>query len=175
MATSRLILPVPAPFVPDGSGSGNAPAGWEKIVSPTAQTTNTPKLTYYHNLFDPATDEHVMWTFQLPGDYASGGTVRLLWGSKVTTGDVLWKAGIEIADPSSTDIDAATYNAADTAAASTVPGTVGQYKETTIALTMTGATAGDWVGLFVGRDADAAGDTAAGDACLVAASFEYVS
>lgn len=175
MATSRFALPVPAPILPDGTGTGNNPAPYEKVVSSGTQTTNTPKVTYYQHLFDASTDESVGWVFQLPGDYVSGGTVRLLWGAKVTTGNVTWKAGVEVGDPSSTDMDAATYNAADAAAASAVPGTVGHYKETTIALTMTGASALDLVVLFVGRDADAASDTASGDATLVAATFDYTS
>ncbi len=175
MATSRLVLPIGAGIAPDTSGSGNAAAELRKTVSSGSQTTNTPKLSYYELRFDQSIDEHWMWAFQLPGDYVSGGTVRLLWGALVTSGNVVWKAGIEIADPSSTDLDATVFNAADLAVASAVPGTVGHYKETTITLTMTGATALDWAEVFVGRDADVAGDTAAGDAVLVAATFEYTS
>lgn len=173
LTTRRMLLFVDGAIPPDASGTGNNPATLEKIVSSGSQTANTPKVTYVQALFDQSTDEHLMWHFAIPSDYTSGGTVRLLWGAKVTTGDVIWKTGIEAGDASSTDMDAAVFNAADAAAASTVPGTVGQFKETTIALTMTGASAGDEAILFVGRDADAGGDTAAGDATLRTAIFEY--
>lgn len=175
MATSRFVLSVPAQILPDGTGTGNNPAPFEKVVSSGTQTTNTPKVTYFQHLFDQSTDETIAWAFRLPGDYVSGGTVYLTWGAKVTTNNVIWKAGIEAGDPSSTDMDAAIYNAADLSSATAVPGTVGHYKETSIALTMTGATAGDFVVLFVGRDADNASDTAAGDATLLAVSLEYTS
>lgn len=175
MATARLLLPIPGGVAPDGSGSGNAPATPEKIVSSGTQTSNTPKLSYVHLLFDQSTDEHWMWVFALPGDYASGGTLRLAWGAKVTSGDVVWKGGINSTDLSSEDMDAAVFNAADAASASTVPGTVGHVKETTIALTATGLGATEPVVVFVGRDADAGGDTAAGDACLVGVTLEYTT
>ena len=175
MATVTIPLPIPGGLAPDQSGTGNDAAIPFKIVSTGTQTTNTPKVSYVHLLFNKDTDKHWMWQFQLPGDWVSGGTVRLLWGSAVTTGDVIWKAGVEIGVAATTDMDAAIFNAADAAAASTVPGTVGHFKETTIALTTTGAAANTYVVLFVGRDADAAGDTAAGDAQLLAASFTYLN
>ena len=175
MATVTIPLPIPGGLAPDSSGSGNVPATPTMVVSSGTQTTNTPKVSYVTLLFDQSTDEHWMWQFHMPGDYVSGGTIHLVWGAAVTTGDVVWKAGIEIATASSTDLDAAIFNAADAAAASTVPGTVGQVKETTIALTMTGAGADLACVVFVGRDADAGGDTAAGDAALFAAALSYAN
>ena len=172
-ATVRIVLPMPGNIAPDGTGSGNNPAALEKVVSTGSQTSNTPKLSYYRLLFDQLTDEHWMWAFPLPGDYISGGTVRLLWSAKVTTGDVVWKAGANSTDLGSEDQDAAVFNAADLAAASTVPGTVGYVKETTIALTTTGFGATEPVVIFVGRDADNGNDNAAGDACLEGLTFEY--
>lgn len=175
MATVSIPLPIPGGLAPDNSGTVNVPATPAMVVSSGTQTTNTPKVSYINLLFDQSTDEHWMWQFQMPGDYVSGGTLRLVWGSAVTTGDVIWKGGIEIATASSTDLDAAIFNAADAAAASTVPGTVGHVKETTITLTMTGAGANLACVVFIGRDADAAGDTAAGDAALFAATFTYAN
>lgn len=168
-------LPIPGGSAPDASGSGNAPATLERVVSTGVQTTNTPKVAYSQLLFDQSTDEHWLWQFRVPLNYASGGTVRLTWGSKVTTGNVVWKAGIVAADPSVDDMDAAVFVAADLAAASAVPGTVGQVKEDTITLTVTDVSAGDLVVVFVGRDADNASDTAAGDATLQAVEFTYTA
>lgn len=170
-----LRLPIPGGSAPDASGSGNNPATLERIVSSGTQTTNTPKVTYSQLLFDQSTDEHWLWQLRIPQNYSSGGTLRLTWGAKVTSGDVIWKAGIVAADPSTDDMDAAIFNAADAASASTVPGTVGQQKETTITLTMTDVSAGDLVVIFVGRDADAGGDTAAGDATLSGAEITYTA
>ena len=175
MATVSIPLPIPGGLAPDGSGSGNTPATPAMVVSSGTQTTNTPKASYIELLFDQTTDEHWLWQFPMPGDYVSGGTLRLIWGAKVTTGDVVWKGGIEIGALSSTDMDAAVFNAADAAAAVTVPGTVGQVKETTIALTMTGAGANLPCIVFIRRDADAGGDTAAGDAALTGATFTYLN
>lgn len=173
MATVTMVLPIPGGIAPDGSGTGNNPATPELVTSSGTQTTNTPKLHFVRLDFDQSTDEHWLWQLVLPGDYSSGGTLRLNWGSDVTTGNVIWKAGVEVA--ASLDWDAAVFNAADAAAASAVPGTVGITKEDTIALTMTGAAANLPIIIFVGRDADAAGDTAAGDAWLMTAALTYTS
>lgn len=176
--TRRLVLPINGGVAPDGSGSGNNPATPEKKVSSGSQTSNTPKVTYVQLLFDASTDEHWMWQFPLPGDYASGGTIRLTFGSKGTTNNVVWKAGIVAAEPGSTDMTAAVFVAADVSAATAVPGTVGQVTETTITLTTTGLdTSGgsDMVVLFVGRDADNGSDNSASDAVLVGVVFEYTA
>lgn len=175
MATASVILPVVAGISPDGSGTGNNPATPEKVISSGAQTSNTPKLSYYHLLFDQSTDEHWMWSFRLPSDYASGGAVVLTWGAKVTTGNVIWKTGINSIDPSAEDADAAVFNAADLSSATAVPGTTEHLKETSISLTVTGLAAGELVILFVGRDADNGSDTAAGDATLAAVTFTYTT
>lgn len=178
MATGYIILPIPGGQAPDQSGSGNNAATPEVVVSSGSQTTNTPKVTYTHLLFDASTDEHWLWTFQLPGDYSSGGSVKLYWGSKGTTNNVIWKAGIVAGEPSSTDMDAAVFIAADSSGAVAVPGTVGHFKETSISLTVTGLdiTGGsDMVVLFVGRDADNGSDNSASDATLRGVTFEYTT
>ena len=175
MATSRILLPIPGGVAPDGSGTGNNPATPEKVVSSGTQTTNTPKLSYVRLLFDASTDEHWIWNFQLPTDWVSGGTLRLVWSSKGTTNNVVWKGGVKSITPSSDDADAAIYVAGDLGTATAVPGTVGQNKETTITLTTTGFAAGEWLSVFVGRDADHASDTSTSDACLEALTLEYTS
>jgi hypothetical protein len=178
VATSRLVLPIPGGTPPDGSGTGNNPATPEKVVSSGTQTTNTPKVSYVQLLFDASTDEHWQWQFPLPADYVSGGTLKLTWGSKGTTNNVIWKAGIVAGEPASTDLDAAVFLGPDLSSATAVPGTVGFVTETSITLTVTGldVTGGsDMVILFVGRDADNGSDTSASDACLVGVALEYTS
>jgi len=170
-----IRLPIPGGSAPDGTGAGNNPATLERNVSSGVQTANTPKVAYSQLLFDQATDEHWLWQFRIPQNYGSGGSVKLTWGAKVTAGNVVWKAGIVAADPGVDNMSTSVFVAADAAAAAAVPGTVGQVTETTVTLTMTDVSAGDLVVLFVGRDADAGTDTAAGDATLVAAEFLYTA
>ena len=75
MATGFIAL-FPGGIAPDGSGSGNNTAALSYEVSAAVQTTNTPKATQLKLLFDGATDEHWLFSFLLPGNYASGGTLR---------------------------------------------------------------------------------------------------
>lgn len=175
MAVGRVSLPVEGGIAPDGTGTGNNPATPERFVSTGTQTTNTPKVSGVRLLFDQTTDEHWLWTETLPSDYGSGGTLKLKWGAKVTTGNVVWKGGAEIIDDSSTDVDVTVFNAGDLGTATAVPGTVGQVKGVDVTLTMSGATAGELVYFFVGRDADNGSDTAAGDAVLEKVTFEYTT
>jgi hypothetical protein len=176
MATSRLVLPIPGGVAPDASGSGNASARPEKVVSSGTQTTNTPKASYVHLLYDPSTDQHWMWHFILPGDYSSGGTLRLKWGQKGTSaGNVVWKGGQVSATDSSTDMDAAVFTAADVSSADAAPTTTEQVTTSTIALTATGMSASREIVVFIGRDADNGSDTCAADATLVGVTLEYTS
>jgi hypothetical protein len=88
----------------------------------------------------------------------------------------VWKASIYVATASSSDIDtSAAFNAPDLSAATAVPGTAGQFKSTSIALTTPGLAAGRFAIVLIGRDADHASDTAAGDANVLTASFSYTS
>lgn len=163
-----IHLPVLYGIAPDTTGTGNGSARPEKVVSSAAQTANTPKASVVQLLFDSATDQHWFWCFGLPDDYAAAGELRLHWGAKVASGDIVWKAGVARGD-----LDSSAFLAADSSGAVAVPSTVGATKATTIPLTVTGVTAGATIVVFVGRDADAGSDTAAGDATLLDAFFEY--
>lgn len=175
MATVKKDLALEPIF--DGSGSTNASAGFERVVSTGTQTTGTPKVTYDRYVFGTTTDQFVGGVFRVPDDYVSGGVIGFEWGSDVTTNEVKWVAGMEPFDVSSTDTDAAVFNALDTTTAPTVPGTVGHVKNTEITLTTTGITAGEMVAVFVGRDQDHADDDAAGDCWILCDSiyFEYAN
>lgn len=175
MATSRILLPIVGGVAPDGSGSGNAPARPEKVVSSGTQTTNSPKASYVHLLFDPTTDQHWMWSFELPGDYLSGGTLRLKYTNKGTsTNGVTWKGAAAVAISGTTDLDAIVFDTVVTAN-STPNATTGIPVEVTVALTMTNASANRQMVVMVGRDPDNASDTNASDMALVGATFEYTS
>jgi hypothetical protein len=175
MATGYVVLPIPGGYPPDTSGAGNNAAAPEKIISPTAQTTNSPKVTYFGLLFDPTTDEHWLWSFTLPGDYSSGGTLRLHYSNKGTsTNGVTWKAAASIAVPGTTDMDAAVFDTVVTAN-STPDATTGDVVAVTINLTMTNAAANRPIIIMVGRDPDNASDTNASDMRLEYVTFEYTT
>lgn len=175
MTTGYVVLPIPGGQAPDASGSGNNPATPEVNISSGTQTTNSPKATQQWLLFDPATDEHWMWTFTLPGDYSSGGTVRLTWSTKGTsTNAVFWKSATAIGVVGTTDMDAIVFDTVVTGSGNGAS-TQGITTQTTIALTMTNAAANRPIVLMVGRDADNASDTNASDAVLQAAVFEYTT
>lgn len=176
MATTRIILPVPAPELPDGSGTGNNPAPWEKIISTGTQTTNTPKVSNHQHLFDAATDAHVLWQFPLLGDYVSGGLLRFWWGSKGTTGNVIWKVSALALISGITDADVAVFPAPIlTSPAEAVPATIGIVQSSTLTPTATNFAANRLIVLSLGRDADNASDTSTAVATLLGAVFEYVS
>jgi hypothetical protein len=160
---------------PDGSGTINNPATPELMVSAGTQTTNTPKSSVLTWLFDQSTDEHLLFHGPLPADWSSGATVNIYYTAKATTGDVIWKAGMTALTAATDDLDAAVFIAGDLATANTVAGTQGQFKKVTIALTATGLAAGDYVTLFVGRDADNGSDTLAADAVLVGVELQYTA
>jgi hypothetical protein len=172
MATSRILLDPGDAALPTSN-----PATLTKITSTGTPPANAPTLTYNVLEFNDATDQHGMWNFRLPDDYLSGGTITLLWGHSVAVaGNVIWLAGVELLSQLTTSVAAALYNAADSSGAVAVPGTANAFKETSIALTMTGAVAGAFCALFVGRDANAAGDTATGGVGrILAVQFSYTS
>lgn len=175
MATSRIILPIPGGIAPDGSGSSNAPARPDKIVSSGTQTTDSPKATYSTLKFSASTDEHWLWAFELPGNYVSGGTIRLKYTNTGTsTNGVTWKAAAAIGVSGTTDLDAIVFDTVVTAN-STPNATTGIPVEVTLTLTMTNAAANRQMILMIGRDQDNASDTNASEIHLVGATFEFQS
>jgi len=175
MATGVINL-FPGGVAPDGSGSGNNPASLTFEVSSGTQTTNTPKSSQLKLLFDGSTDEHWMFTVLLPGDYASGGTLRgKVKFTAATSGSAIMKAGQASTTDSSTDDDAKVFTAADVSSSITAPATQGQVVEFTIALTTTGMAVHRFCSVFIGRDPDNASDTIATDLELLALNLEYTT
>ncbi|TXH12536.1 MAG: hypothetical protein E6R03_12775 [Hyphomicrobiaceae bacterium] len=174
MATRKISIPLDNVHI-DGSGSTNTPAGYERVVSSGTQTTGTPKLSYGRYLFGTSTDQFIMGVLRVPDDYVSGGKIGFTHGSAATSQEVRWCAGFEPMDESSTDSDAAVFNALDEIAAVTVPSTAGRVITTEITLTTTGITAGEIGVVFLGRNQDHADDDAADTAWVMEDSlyFEY--
>jgi len=168
----------PGGLAPDSSGSGNNAAALSYEVSGAAQGTNSPKAAQMKLLFDAATDEHWLFQFQIPGDYGSGGTLRGRFKmASATSGNIQMKGGQVTSVDSSTDDDALAFGTADLSSVVVVPGTQGQVKEFTIALTDANRAANRKSLIFVGRNADAGGtdDDATGDLELLALAFEYTT
>ena len=87
------------------------------------------------------------------------------------------KGSIVCSTDSSTDNDAMVFNTVAYSSAIAAPGTQGQTKSFTIALTATGAAANRHCAGFIGRDADnsgAVGDDITTDTELIVLNLEYV-
>ena len=175
MATGYINL-FPGGIAPDGSGSGNNTAALSYEVSAAAQTSNTPKVTQLKLLFDGTTDEHWLFCFLLPGDYASGGTLRgIVKFTSATTGTAIMKGGQVTSVDSSTDDDALVFVAADVSASISAPGTQGQTIGFTITLTATNMAVARKCVIFIGRDPDNASDTITTDLELLVLNLEYTT
>lgn len=129
--------------------------------------------------FDAATEETVYFPFPAVG-YGSGNlTVDFLWyADSASSGDAIWGAALACITPNtdSQDIETKAFGTAQTVT-DTHLGTTGQRLHTaTLTLSNTDSIAADdWCVLKVYRDADAAGDTMTGDACLVEVRVTYTT
>ena len=171
MATASILLPVAAAQVPDGTTNNAAPALQVYKGSNTA-----PARFGLRAAFDAATDEHLWWTFQVPDNYASGGTLRLLWAANTTSNSVVWGASIGAVTAGDTD----TYleHAQDTATTATTSVNTTEARrvvETTITPSTDSMAADDLVTVLVYRDANNGSDTCTVDAELLSVVLEYTT
>lgn len=174
--TFYVPLRIEAATLPDATGTINNPPEIVREISSGSQTSNSPKRSVTKAKFDAATDEHLMWTGIIPGNYASGGSLLLIWkAASATSGATFWKASIAVTVDSSTDDDAIVFNTV-TGTSGTAPATQGQTLSTTITLTTTNMSANRLYTIFVGRDADGTlgTDDMTGDAELLSVVFSYV-
>lgn len=167
-------MPLYVTVTPDNSGSGNNFGVPARRSSTAPQTTDAPKVTSQTWLLGPG--DHVMCEGNLPDDYASGGRVRIQWSMvTATAGNVRPKAGIAIGVSLATDMRAQAYNdPISTVADTAVPGSLGQFAETVLTLTMTNAGPNRPFNLFIGRKAATAAE-AAGDWVIERLLLEYTS
>ena len=111
----------------------------------------------------------------MPADYASGGTVRLVYSNKGTsTNGVTWKVATASALTGTTDRDAIVFDTVVTGN-STPNATTGVLVSLTINPTMTNAAANRPIIIMVGRDPNNASDTNASDMRLEEVTFEYTT
>lgn len=159
MATSQVILPVNG-----GVRDSTNPPGllWQGA---------RPYLT-----FDGTTDELITWSFRMPGDYASGPTVKWQYSmASAITNNVAVRSQV-MAAAATVNIDTDSYAAQDTSADSVVPGTAGLMKEISLALTNTDSlAAGSYISIQLGRKNATTGTNATGDMEVWAIALVYTT
>lgn len=173
MATGTIILSMEAARFPDGSASNAAPG---RLTVKSSAAAPTPY--FQHLLFDSTTKEQCMWSIAAPADFASGPVLKTMWKmASATTGNVVLEARVAaVSSGDATDADAKAFAAANTSAATSVPGTAGHVKEISITLTNADSmAANDFAVIYLARDAASGSDTASGDLELVMASLQYTT
>ncbi len=139
-----------------------------------ANGTNIPISGY---AFDAATEEAIFFDFNAVS-YGSGNvTVLCRWyADTASSGDCIWGAALAALTPNTDSQDVETDSLATAATTTTTHlGTTGQREhQTSITVSsLDSLAANDTVRLRVYRDADAAGDTMAGDAILTRVIVTY--
>lgn len=170
--TTQIILTPEAAILPSAAAATLTP-----VTSSASAPAEAPKVTYNKLVYADAADSFALWNMPIPADFLAGFpfNLTLWWGAAVNAGNVIWDAGVLAAIAASTDLDAAAFAQSDAFPATAVPATIGQFKKTTLTLTSTGAIAGGFLSLFIGRNGNAGGDTAAGNAELIGAILDYTA
>jgi hypothetical protein len=159
MATGRIIQ-----WPGDETDTSAPPAAWATDTSGGAAPTNGVAVPQRFRGFDAATDESIALTYYLPTNYSSGGALLFRFASAAaTSGNCVWKYAYAIERPGTTDQDTIVYGTVSTSTVAT-NGTAGVAANVSLTLGVSGAVAGDILHVFLGRDADNAADTLAGDA-----------
>jgi len=119
-----------------------------------------------------------MWSFRMPADYSSAPVLKVQFKMvSATTGNVIIEGRLAaVTDGDSQDVDAKAFGSANTSSATAVPGTAGFMKE--ISLTLTNAdsvAAGDFVVVYLARDAANGSDTATGDMEVIGVAITYTT
>lgn len=162
MATAKIY----GWFGDETDPASNAPAAVSSEASGAAAPTNGHQLRRRIRGFDASTDEAIFLTFLLPANYSSGGTLVFRYSSNSTSGAVVWKTAYALSTLGTTDFDGVAFGTVTSAAANTTPSSAGIEKSVSIDLGVTGATVGQILYVYLGRDADNASDTLTTDAEL---------
>jgi hypothetical protein len=173
MPTGYIELPALCWTPPDGSANN---------VAPAAQRLKGSQTNAVHALvwaFDGAgaAVEQLYCTFIMPGDYASGGSLKLQGTIASTTGNVAFmQAAVSATTPA--DTDTALEHAFSTAATVSITANTTESNRLltgTITLNMDSAAAGDLITIRLLRDPANGSDTHTTDFCLWAAEFSYTT
>jgi hypothetical protein len=122
--------------------------------------------------YDAATDELCDWAFLLPSGLGSGTVTISIYYimASATSGNVKWNVNVEaVSSGDATDLDATTSFDTSNTSTVTVAATAGYLSTCTFTMTNKDGWIGgtDYVRVRLTRDANDAGDTAAGDAYLL--------
>lgn len=159
MATSTIILPVPAQMLDPTNAPGFA-------VTAAARP--------YH-LFDGTTDELCLWTFRMPENYASALTIKCQYSMVSAASNVVALRTEVMAIADGEDVDTDNFAAVEATADDTVPATAGLMGEISDALATPTIAAGDYIAIRLGRENATSGTNATGDLELWAVSLEYTT
>lgn len=175
MATGTLILPIGAAQLPDGTASNLFPG-----ITRVKSSGTAPGVYFLQANFDAASLEWLTWSFRMPSDYLSDPTLKVQYKmASATTGNLIVVGRVAAITPGTdtTDADAKTFAAANTSAATAVPGSpAGRVGEISLALTTDDSLAAeDWVCVYLARDGASGSDTAAGDMEVIACTLEYTT
>lgn len=167
---ARKSLPIAGCYIPDDSANNAAAQIQHKTSS-----GGTLHPAWKEALFDDTTDEHIMFNFLMPDNYASAPVVDVYYKcASATANDVCFAAAIAATTPDdAADVDAKAFDTANTNT-DTVPGTAGH--EAVVSITMTNAdsvAANDDVVLVVFRDVS--GDGVTGDVEVRLCVLRYTS
>lgn len=169
--TKCISLPVDGAILPNNS-AGNLAATIERIKS----SAGAPSPHFMQAWFNSTTDSFLYWQFRMPDDYGSGLTAKVQYKMQTaTSGSIV--LGVAIMSMTPGDAQSVDTNDMGTvnSVTDTVPGTVKYLDEVSISLANTDSlVAGDFVVLYLMRDADNASDTAKGDLDVVAFCLKYV-
>ncbi len=168
MATIGISLSAAACTLPDDT-SGSAAAQLQ-----IKQSSGTdPQPTWVEALFDASVDEHIMWTFVMPNNYASAPVLKVYYkATSATSGTVVFGAALmALTDGDAVDADADSHDTANVGTG-TVPGTAGHIDIQSITMTNADSVAaGDWVQLVLFRDISA--DSVSGDLEVPVVELQY--
>src|SRR5262245_37734555 len=123
MATARIYQWAGDELYPATNAAGGG--AWTTEASGAAAPTNGQPPRRRYLPFDPTTDEGVFFTYAMPSNYVSGGTLSVRWSSNATSGNVVWKTAWVIGAPDFLDFDALAFGTVTSASAQGTSGTAG--------------------------------------------------
>lgn len=173
MATGYISLPAPVWTPPDGS-TNNVPPAMRRLKG--SQTNAVHALVW---AFDGAGSsiEQLYCSFTLPGDYASGGALKVQGTINSTTGNVaVMQASVSASTPA--DADTPLEHAFSTAATVSITANTTEARrllEGSITLNMDSAAAGDLVTIRLFRDPTNGSDTHTSDIEVWCCEFAYTT
>jgi hypothetical protein len=166
LALMTLVVPLPMESArfPDGTAGNLYPLPVERISTGTP-ASGVPKLTELVYQFDATTQEFLIWKGTVPPGYGGGTVTAVVQWSMLSaiTGNIKLAVALGCVVNDSTDGRALITPAPTISADLAVPTTLGQQKETRLALTgLTNVAAGRkfvaTFSLYAGAASSAAGD-----------------